>query len=208
MTLAPTILRPFEPGTTGWVADDLNDPHIGAIWEAGHYEIVEGVLALMPPALFDGSAPLFRLATMIQSRMRELKITGDFAPEADYILTPRRVARPDMVLLLSDDLERQGKENALRGKVDAKYGRLLVPPALIVESISQGHEDHDRIVKRNWYAEARVPHYWMLDARIKSLECLKLHGDQYEQEALGSGTQTIHSSLLGGITIALSEVWV
>jgi hypothetical protein len=48
----------------------------------------------------------------------------------------------------------------------------------------------------------------MLDARIKSLECLKLHGDQYEQEALGSGTQTIHSSLLGGITIALSEVWV
>ncbi|HZL38562.1 MAG TPA: hypothetical protein VFC78_24855 [Tepidisphaeraceae bacterium] len=55
MPLAPTTSRPFIPGTTGWTADDLDDPQIERQWEDGAYEIIEGVLTLMPAAYFAGS---------------------------------------------------------------------------------------------------------------------------------------------------------
>lgn len=39
--------KPFEPGTTGWTAADLDDPRIEREWFRGRYEIVEGVLTLL-----------------------------------------------------------------------------------------------------------------------------------------------------------------
>jgi hypothetical protein len=32
-------VRPFEPGTTGWTASDLDDPEIEPCWARGSYEI-------------------------------------------------------------------------------------------------------------------------------------------------------------------------
>ena len=55
-----------------------------------------------------------------------------------------------------------------------KYGRLRVPPTLVIENISKGHESEDRVVKRRYYEEAAIPNYWMLDVYARSLECLVL----------------------------------
>src|SRR4051794_28272913 len=43
--------KTFEPGTTGWSIDDLDDPEFEARWCAGRYEISDGVLTTMPPAM-------------------------------------------------------------------------------------------------------------------------------------------------------------
>jgi Uma2 family endonuclease len=79
-----------------------------------------------------------------------------------------------------------------------RFGRIRVPPTLIIESVSIGHEDHDRETKRQWYAEAGVPNYWIISAFERSLECLKLVNEKYEIDAAGRAPEQVRPSLFPG----------
>ena len=69
--MAPlTERKRFAAGTTGWTASDLDDPVIEAVWERRRYEIVEGVLARMPPAHYDSSVALSRLTEVLLPAVR------------------------------------------------------------------------------------------------------------------------------------------
>jgi len=199
--------RKFVPGTIGWTADDLDDPRIERAWLSGCYEIVEGVLTYMAAAHFDGGGALVELITIVKSHLRQQGIGGKFAVEADVVLNQMRVPRVDAVYLSADLLRQQQALNAASRRPRGKYGRVRVPPTLAVESVSPGHEAHDRKTKRRWYAEAGVPHYWLVDAFAKSLECLVLEGSAYRTEQLGHGADEVKPSLFPGLVIRLAELW-
>src|SRR5438552_11334820 len=103
MTIAHTT-REFKPGTTGWTADDLDDPEIERLWDAGAYEIVEGVLTIMPPAFFDSGVAVQRLIHIVLRHLENTGGAGDFAGEVDLIVARKRVARPDAVFMTPIDL--------------------------------------------------------------------------------------------------------
>src|SRR5439155_19077348 len=132
MTVADTI-REFKPGTTGWTADDLDDPDIERLWESGAYEIVEGVLTIMPPAYLDSSLPMSRLVRVIDRHCDVSGIVADFATEVDLIVARKRVARPDSVYMTPIDLRRQQEANGTKGKPTLKYRRLRISPPLVIE---------------------------------------------------------------------------
>lgn len=207
MTLPLTTPRPFVPGTTGWSASDLDDPEIERQWERGAYEIVEGVLTTMPPAYFDGSAAVDALIDLVKAHLRKKKQTGRFAQEVDLIIDRKRIARVDGVFMSAADLKRQKRLNAERGRKRLRYGRLLLPPTLIIESMSMGHEEHDRETKRGWYAEFGVPNYWLLDAYAETLECLVLSGDDYVTDCEGEGNAELRPRAFPGLVIRLKDVW-
>jgi Uma2 family endonuclease len=207
MILSNTISRSFESGTTGWSIDDLNDPDIERRWETGSYEFVEGVFTTMPPAFFDGSYSLDNLIYLIRRQFNEMGIHGVFGHEADLILGPQRIARPDAAFLTLEAATQQRELHALTGDPRLTYGRLRVPPTLIIESLSPGHEDHDRQTKRHWYADAGVPNYWLLNALEKSLECLILRGGDYQLDQRGQGDHEIRPSAFAGLVIPLGRVW-
>jgi Uma2 family endonuclease len=200
--------REFVPGTTGWTADDLDDPEIERLWEAGHYEIVEGVLTLMPPAFFDGGASLYSLVRLIDRHIEIHGPKGRFAPEADLIVDRKRVARPDFVFLTEADMKQQRERRMPKSRPMMKYGRLRIAPMLVIESISVGHEDHDRETKRAWYAQAGVPNYWLLNAYTQSLECLKLVKNDYRRDAWGREKDELRPSAFPGLIIPLRDLWV
>lgn len=202
-----TTTREFLPGTTGWTADDLNDPEIERLWDEGAFEIVEGVLTQMPPAYHDGTLPLSRLRRIIERHLEQSALPGEFTTEDDVIINRKRVARVDMLFMTPDDHQRQEAANRDRGKPKLRFGRILVPPTLIVESISLGHEDHDRETKRAWYAEVGVPNYWMLNAFQQSLECLKLVDGKYQVDVAGRAKDEIRPSLFPGLMIPLAQLW-
>src|SRR3954447_10541189 len=100
---APTTdleLRPFEPGTTGWTADDLDDPDIDRLWQMGRYEIVEGVLAARPTYDLDTGFAVMRFSWIVQKHVDGHGIGGNFALSADYILGSARVAQCDVVFMM------------------------------------------------------------------------------------------------------------
>ena len=199
--------KSFEPGTTGWTVDDLDDPQIERQWLAGRYEIVEGVLTTMPPAYFDGSRPFGRLIRIVERHLDRAGLPGDFLPELDFVLSPRRVVRIDVAFVTPDDAQRQETANAARSRRRLRYGRLLVPPTLAIESISLGHEAHDEETKLQWYEQFGVPNYWMLNPYGKSLRCLMLDGGKYRVDTEGAAEAEVRPSLFPGLAIPLKDLW-
>jgi Uma2 family endonuclease len=200
--------REFKPGTTGWSVDDLDDPAIEALWNQGRYEIVEGVLTEMPPAMFDGGLALKRLVRIFDDYAVKAGLGDGFAFEVDLILGKLRLPVVDACFLTPEQQEAQKRAHAATGKRrQLKFGRILVPPTLIIESISVGHELHDRDVKRRWYAEAGVPNYWMMDAEARSLECLVLEGKDYRLDQSGHADAEVRPTAFPGLVIPLGRLW-
>ena len=104
----PTSRKSFEPGTTGWTADDLDDPQIERLWLAGSYEIIEGVLTIMPPAYFSGGAALYQLSMLITLHLRDRAIKSASATEVDIELADKRIVRPDLDFVFAADEPRGG----------------------------------------------------------------------------------------------------
>lgn len=133
--------------------------------------------------------------------------TGRFSTEVDVVVDEARVARSDAVLLMQSDDVRQRRAGKAAGRPDAKRTRILIPPTLIIESISPGHEHHDLKTKRRWYAEFGVPNYWILDGYAESLECLVLENRTYRSDAAGRKKDQVRPALFPGLAIPLLEIW-
>jgi len=203
-----TSHREFKPGTTGWSVNDLDDPAIERLWTQGRYEIVEGVLTQMPAAYFDGGSALQELIFLIRGYVDAKRLGGKFATEVDLVLGDLRVPRVDAVYLSREDREKQKQSHLHSGRGPAlKYGRILIPPTLVIESLSLGHEAHDRETKRRWYAEAGIRNYWLLDAAQRTLECLVLEGSDYRRDQFGQSDAEVRPSLFPGLIIPLGTIW-
>jgi Uma2 family endonuclease len=207
MTMPATSSKPFKVGTTGWTVRDLLDPAFEFQYMEGRYEIVEGVLTQMPPAYFFGQNRLDRLIDTLKGGMRASGLKGEFATEVDVALHEDRVVRVDAIFLPADDLRKQSEEVAARGDFPEDASPIFVTPTLIIESISRGHERHDRVTKRRWYAEARVPNYWLFNTLDRSLECLGLGRRGYKVDQAGSGNDELRPSMFPGLVIHLSKIW-
>jgi len=200
-------IRAFEPGTTGWTVADLDDPLIEVQWARGSYEIVEGVLTTMPPAYFIGGRAIQKLIRIVDDHLQHSGIEADFATEVEILISDERVPRADAGLLTSEDQARQAAAAKSRGRADPDRTRILVPPTLIIESVSPGHEAHDRRTKKNWYAEFGVPNYWILDAFSRSLECYRLVDKAYVLDVSGRDVQTVAPAAFSGLVITLADLW-
>jgi Uma2 family endonuclease len=161
----------------------------------------------MPPAQHDGTLPLHRLRRMIERHLDERKLPGEFTTEDHLIVGRKRVARVDMLFVTPEDHERQEKANQERGNPAVRFGRFRVPPTMVMESLSRGHEDHDRETKRGWYAQFGVPHYWLLNGYERTLECLVLDGTAYRVDASGRDTDEVRPSLFAGLVLPLLKMW-
>src|ERR1051326_8214989 len=194
MSIIDSPSRVFEPGTTGWTARDLDDPVIERQWFRGRYEIVEGVLAKMPAAYYTGGEALQSLIKRIDQHLEKHGPEGRFASEVDIVVDEDRVAVADAVFLTLEQRGRQREASRRAGRKDVRRTRILIPPTLIIESVSPGHERHDDRTKRRWYAEFGVPNYWILDAFQRTLRCLRLAGKQYEMDQEGDEVSEIRTS--------------
>jgi Uma2 family endonuclease len=199
--------RKLIPGSTGWSVRDLDDPKIEAEWEAGHFQIIEGVLAIMPPAYWETSECLQRLVFHVQTHLKKRRLPTGFGFEVDVVVGEIRIPKADAVYMSRADKAKQRRANNPRTPKELKYGRVCVPPTLVIENISKGHESEDRVVKRAYYAEASIPNYWILDVYQRSLECLVLKRGAYVLDQLGRGKGKIAPACFPDLSIDLAKVW-
>jgi Uma2 family endonuclease len=140
--------------------------------EPGYTELVEGRLLMSPSPAPDHNTASLRLAMALLPRLPDRhEVIQDVDVDLELAApgAPGFSRRPDQVVAHSHARERV-RENG--GLVRASEVMLAV------EIVSPGSRRTDRVVKREEYAEAGIPYYWIVDIeRPVSLLCCHLAGE-------------------------------
>jgi Uma2 family endonuclease len=125
--------------------------------EPGYSELVEGLMIVSPSPTPDHNDTGIEIVLALRRHapadlvcITEIDVDLQLAPPDE----PGFVRRPDIVVFRRTELERVRREG---GAVRASE------VVLLVEILSPGSKRTDRVVKRGEYADAGIPHYWIID---------------------------------------------
>jgi Uma2 family endonuclease len=152
-TLSVVSIQPVAPPHLLTVAEYLE---IGEI-EPGYSELVEGRLLMSPSPTFRHSRAGSKFWAALDAQVAaELVAVMDI--DVDLQLGPEQgpgtVRRPDVIVVRRIGAERVDREGGVLRAADV---------LLAVEFVSPGSRRMDHVMKRAEYADAGIPHYWIID---------------------------------------------
>ncbi len=83
--------------------------------------------------------------------------------------------------------------------------RVIGPPDLVVEILSETSAVKDRKLKRDLYQKAGVPELWLVDPSTHTVERLQLQGGSYR--TAGQHREEIAFEMIRGVRVDLRRVW-
>jgi Uma2 family endonuclease len=89
---------------------------------------------------------------------------------------------------------------------DAAHEEYTERAALVIEVVSESNRDHDLETKRNEYADARIPEYWIVDPQESLVTVLKLKGDHYIVYGEHRPGERAVSSLVPAFSVSMDEI--
>ena len=107
---------------------------------------------------------------------------------------PRRVLVPDLCIFL-----REHTDIFVRGYAEG-------PPDIVIEILSSDR-NRDLVRKRQLYAEAGVPQYWIFDSQNDTVTPLELQGGQYVERGILTSDDTLTTPLLPELDIPLADLF-
>ena len=109
-------------------------------------------------------------------------------------LDDRRLYAPDVTVILP------GNPCAVRDRMVEGV------PDIVIEILSSDR-NRDLVRKRQVYAEAGIPNYWICDLRRDTLTLLELRDRVYAERATLTADDTLTTPLLPGFAIPLSDIF-
>ena len=160
-------------------------------------ELDEGTLYIMPrPRKVHGFFQL-KLAVPIDQYL-----DGFAEPPAELLIDFVIALSLERRILLAPDLS-----IVLRGSAAISGDRMIEgPPDIVVEILSSDRR-RDLVRKRQLYAEAGVPEYWIFDPRDDTATLLELANGEYVQRAVLTAADTLTTPRLPGLAIPLADVF-
>lgn len=153
------------------------------------YELVDGMLLVTPAPLPRHQQGLFEIAFRLRLECpAQLQV---FVAPLDFRPTSRRSLQPDVLVVRREDV---GPKNIQR------------PLQLAVEVLSPSTRSKDLLLKRQLYADAGVPTYWIFDPEAPSLTVLRLDGDKYVEDMVVSGADVYEADLPYPVRIVPEDV--
>jgi Uma2 family endonuclease len=79
----------------------------------------------------------------------------------------------------------------------------------VLEVVSEGAEarQRDYVQKRDDYAKAGIPEYWIVDPIDKAVTVLRLEGAQYKEHGRYEQKQTVIAATLEGFSVECERIW-
>ncbi len=135
--------------------------------EHGRYELQEGRLLMSPSPRPDHMIATVELAFQLKAQLPAgLRLVPDVDLDLELAAPgkPGWSRRPDLVIVTGREVERVRQEGGL-----LRASQTLV----VVAVVSPGSERTDHVIKREDYADAGIPRYWIidLDAPVTLLDC-------------------------------------
>lgn len=142
------------------------------------YELIDGALLVTPAPGGPHQVVVGALYRLLWAARRPG--TTVLVSPIDFVPQPQSALQPDVVVVDDDEASR---------------ARLTRPPLLVVEVISPSSRSLDLGAKRYAYAQAGVPHYWVVDPQPPvELVVLELTGPAYTEAARVQGDVAFQAS--------------
>ena len=159
------------------------------------YELIEGELYMVPSPGSYHQTVLLNLLDFFRAYIKKKKAGVVFCAPLDVVLAPNDVLQPD-VLFISKGRMDIVTENNIQGA-----------PDLVVEILSPGTLERDKIVKKHLYEKHGVKEYWIVDPVGKLVEVLTLKEEGFEFFGTFFLDDQLSSPLLKGLKVPLKEVF-
>jgi Uma2 family endonuclease len=164
------------------------------------YELVDGELVEMPTE----SPENCKLAKLLMLELAKyISIVLINLKDMEVAVSGKRakVRLPDLTILSEEGY------TALAGQRRNLITQDMPPPALVIEVVSPGQENHDRDYryKRTEYAARGINEYWIIDPDMQQVTlCLWVNG-QYE-DTLYQGDTSIQSTVVPGFNLSANQI--
>jgi len=152
--------------------------------EHGYTELVEGRLIMSPSPAFRHNRAMVRLCTQLTEQLPpdlelilELDVNLELAPADE----PGSSRRPDLMIVRQE----------VGDRLTAEGGLLPASEVLLaVEIVSPSSKRIDHRHKRDDYADAGIPNYWIIDVDepISLIECRLTEDFGYQDNQIATGT--------------------
>ncbi len=159
------------------------------------YELIEGELYMVPSPDFYHQSILGNLWDFLRSFTKEKQLGIVLCAPLDVVLSENNVLQPDILFISK---ERMGitTEKNIRGA-----------PDLVVEILSLGTLERDKIVKKSLYGKYGVKEYWIVDPVGKLIEVLTLKEEGFEVFGIFFLDDELSSPLLKGLKVPLKGIF-
>ncbi|MGH3697088.1 MAG: Uma2 family endonuclease [Pseudonocardiaceae bacterium] len=168
--------------------------------ESGYTELLEGRLLMSPSPVPDHN---FAAAELLVQLRPQLPDHLEVIPDIDLDLQladpdqPGFSRRPDLMIV----------QRGARRRVRHEGGMIRAAEVLVVvEIVSPGSHRTDHVAKRSEYADAGIPHYWIvdLDEPVSLLDCHLAEGFGYQDG--GSITGVFTTTVPFGVHLLLGQL--
>ncbi len=186
--MANSAPRWFERPLTVHDLDELPED------DSTRYEVIDGELHMSPFPFVPHQRVATRLLLVLGAHLEKNPVGEVFTSNTKVVLAETTGVGPDLVYLANEHMDQL--------RVDGIYG----PPDLVVE-VTSSKPGLDRVIKHRKYAEARVPHYWIINPDARTLEAFELAGDRYDLAATVRSDEAFSPKLFPGLTIPLARLF-
>ena len=166
-----------------------------AIPEDGNrYEVIHGELFMSPPPRTFHQT----VSRRIQFLLYQMELEGKgyvFDAPVGLIIPGATPVEPDLVFLTKEQ----------KSFIREKY--IEGPAHLVVEILSPSTASRDRTLKLNLYAQAQIPHYWIVDPDACTLEVFHLIDGRYQVIAALNKEDTYQATEAENLSLVLSDIF-
>jgi Uma2 family endonuclease len=117
--------------------------------------------------------------------------------EVDVALSAHDIVRPDLAGWRRERLPRPGPTRPIE-----------IAPNWLCEVLSPATAARDRVHKRNLYARAGVPHYWLIDPAARVLEALTLRDGAWLETGVYDDTSVARIPPFDGIELEVGRLFL
>ncbi|MFO0972180.1 MAG: Uma2 family endonuclease [Phycisphaerae bacterium] len=159
------------------------------------YEIIDGDLSMSPSPVTRHQVIVGNLFAILREHVRRHALGRVFIAPFDVVLGNMDVVEPD-VIFVSTQRAAIVTDRNIQGV-----------PDLLVEVLSPATAERDRRTKRNLYARAGVPWYWLVDPDANELVELQLVGRDYGERSRVAATGAFSPALFPQLQLSVAELW-
>ena len=180
------IARLF-PAQGAWSKEEylsLNTNHL--------VEFSHGQIEVLPMPSDKHQSIVFFLSALLGAYARKIGGKVLFAP-LRLRLWPDKIREPDVLFLA--DANDPRRQNAYWTGAD-----------LVIEVVSPDDPQRDRVTKRNEYAQAGIPEYWIVDPQRETITVLRLDGATYVEHGVFPRGEVATSAYYAGLQAPVNDV--